>query len=376
MREEMATAVAMAAVAALLLWARRRRHQSTRPVAAVSSGVRLATPADIEWLAMANAASEHFLMLSSSELDTDQLRLFVLSGPSGEVLAAAQILVEPKCLRGGASAAHVCEVLLNATHASTASRVALLKALLDEARLAGCYKCIVDAPPAAVDLLSDLGFEYNSLFLVLPLEARPTSPGRRLFAAAPSYECKPRPLGVHPRGCTLEYTLRSLRDEDGPAGYLTLLAQLSQAPMLSERLFRAQLGKARAARGMHLVLVVDDPDGAQLPPSRSDPAATRIVACVSILFERLPPSNGLGGLAARIEDVVVDASARGTGLGRALITGACELAAERGATAATLNCSEANEPFYRKCGFARSAGGEACFARYLTLTGANSHTDL
>jgi hypothetical protein len=42
-----------------------------------------------------------------------------------------------------------------------------------------------------------------------------------------------------------------------------------------------------------------------------------------------------------------------------------EICEEAGCASAVLNCSEANAPFYLKCGFAEAAGGEACYAAYL-----------
>ena len=66
-------------------------------------------------------------------------------------------------------------------------------------------------------------------------------------------------------------------------------------------------------------------------------SSTRLVGCISLLLERMPASEGLGPLVARLEDVVVDESTRGTGLGRAMVLSALDLARERGATSATLN---------------------------------------
>ena len=68
---------------------------------------------------------------------------------------------------------------------------------------------------------------------------------------------------------------------------------------------------------------------------------------------------------ALIEDVVVDEHERGTGLGRALLRTLLEICEAAGCASAVLNCSEANAPFYLKCGFAEAAGGEACYAAYL-----------
>ena len=77
------------------------------------------------------------------------------------------------------------------------------------------------------------------------------------------------------------------------------------------------------------------------------------------------PNWTRGLTSCKAKCAVVDARARGTGLGRALVRSLVELAAERGAATATLNCAEANEAFYRKCGFSRARDGAVCWSVYL-----------
>jgi ribosomal protein S18 acetylase RimI-like enzyme len=72
---------------------------------------------------------------------------------------------------------------------------------------------------------------------------------------------------------------------------------------------------------------------------------------------------------AHLEDLFVDASARGSGLGRELVEAALERARERGCARIELDANEANEPalrLYRSVGFGSwsdAAGGNDLFMR-------------
>ncbi len=64
-----------------------------------------------------------------------------------------------------------------------------------------------------------------------------------------------------------------------------------------------------------------------------------------------------------IEDVFVAEDARGTGLGRALVQRALDLARERGCGRAELDVDDVNEParkLYESLGFGEKHGGSAC----------------
>lgn len=103
------------------------------------------------------------------------------------------------------------------------------------------------------------------------------------------------------------------------------------------------------------------------PPSRDDLAALvksesstllvaradegRIVGAANLTVYRVPT-----GLRAIIEDVIVDASARGQGLGEALVRRCLEIAREKGAPSVTLTSNpkrEAANRLYQRMGFQR-----------------------
>ena len=57
--------------------------------------------------------------------------------------------------------------------------------------------------------------------------------------------------------------------------------------------------------------------------------------------------------AGHIEDIAVDASTQGKGVGKALIATLSAVGKSRGAYKILLDCSEDNVPFYTKCGYER-----------------------
>ena len=276
-------------------------------------------------------------------------RQVTLRDGRGRELCASILVIEPKCLRGGASAAHISE--LPPVQAGIDARSLLLERCIALARDAGCYKAIIDAPQSSERLLRRCGFKRTSLTMEVSVVSGSPGAGASLPRAlacvtAPSVGTKPK------------YTLRSLCAADCDA-YVALLQQLSQAPPMAKAAWDKHLRKLEASGGMLSVFVVSD-------ASRDG----QLVACASMLLERAPrglatPRVGGAAFDARIEDVVVDVSTRGTGLGRTLLHSLLEQAAASGASRARLNCTEANAPFYAKCGFERAANGEACWAAYL-----------
>lgn len=75
----------------------------------------------------------------------------------------------------------------------------------------------------------------------------------------------------------------------------------------------------------------------------------RVVGAATLIVEQKLIHGG--HRAGRIEDVVVDRQFRRQGIGRRLIEGLCDLAAERGCYKVVLCCAEDNVGFYERCGF-------------------------
>jgi ribosomal protein S18 acetylase RimI-like enzyme len=103
------------------------------------------------------------------------------------------------------------------------------------------------------------------------------------------------------------------------------------------------------------------------PPTREDLTALVKSEATTLLVARADDESILGaasvtvyrvptGVRAIIEDVIVDESARGRGIGEALVQHALEIARERGAAGVSLTSSprrEAANKLYQKMGFKR-----------------------
>ena len=91
-------------------------------------------------------------------------------------------------------------------------------------------------------------------------------------------------------------------------------------------------------------------DAVSLLTARAD-ASARIVGMLTLIVYRVPT-----GVRARIEDVVVDESARGRGVAVELVRRALEIAREKGADGVALTSNprrEAANKLYQKVGFKR-----------------------
>ena len=108
-----------------------------------------------------------------------------------------------------------------------------------------------------------------------------------------------------------------------------------------------QLAAGRAAPGRRELAELLAATGANLLVARDGGGA--IVGMLALLVYRIP-----SGLMARIDDVVVDATARGQGVGEALTREAQRLAVEAGAREVGLTSRperEAANRLYRRLGF-------------------------
>ena len=363
-------AAAAAAAAAILIVARLRRRRRAPP-SGLSS--RPAKPDDYATLCALDAIPPthggHSLFdvrLTRASREGVQ-KVLVLCEGGGEALAWGTVLLEPKFLRGGSCVAH----LHLGAGGSAARRHALLARLCAVAQRAGCYKAILDAPPFKADELAaaaGMRATQQTMRRALPSTVPPAPVGpfalggpaaaaantahvaRAAAASEPVQhlvEFAPQLLG--PPGSALGgMRLRALRASDGPAAFLALLAQLSVAPHINAADFAARVEAARDAPTRAVLVVERVADGT-------------LLGCATLAIERRPLAPKGAGVGGRLEDVVIDAAARGTGLGRALVDAVAALAARCLCAELTLNCKPHNAPFYEKLGFEWSA---ACFAVY------------
>jgi len=131
--------------------------------------------------------------------------------------------------------------------------------------------------------------------------------------------------------------IRPLASTDHARGHLAVLSVLTQAPDLGEAAWRAQFAALRAASDTYYSLVILD-------------RATDKIIGVGCLFVERKFLRGLGKV-GHIEDIAVDKQQQGKKVGLRIINALTYISEISGCYKTILNCSEANIPFYEKCGF-------------------------
>lgn len=172
------------------------------------------------------------------------------------------------------------------------------------------------------------------------------------------------------------YTVRPLQKSDYQKGFLDVLKVLTKVGDISEAAWNERYDWMKAREGDYFILVVlNGGDGVSLSePTASDSEAhRRIVGTGALVVERKFIHNL--GLVGHIEDIAVTKDQQGKKLGLRIIQALDHVASEVGCykvgiqfsgctllgllllthvTQSILDCSEANEGFYVKCGFKRA----------------------
>ncbi|XP_078439574.1 glucose-6-phosphate acetyltransferase 1 [Wolffia australiana] len=133
------------------------------------------------------------------------------------------------------------------------------------------------------------------------------------------------------------FQIRRLQASDRLKGFVDLLSQLSPCGPITDEEFLRRFEELAAHGDDHVIMVVEDMQ------------AGKIVATGSIFVEKKFLRQC--GKAGHIEDVVVDAGARGRHLGRRIIQHLVAHAKAAGCYKVILDCSSENRGFYEKCGF-------------------------
>jgi len=136
-----------------------------------------------------------------------------------------------------------------------------------------------------------------------------------------------------------EYSIRPLQRSDYDNGFLDVLRVLTQVGDISKPEFEARFDEMKAGSGGYHVLVILNGE-------------RKIVGTGALIVERKFIHKL--GLVGHIEDIAVAKDQQGKKLGLRIIQ-ALDYAAEKiGCYKTILDCSEANEGFYVKCGFKRA----------------------
>lgn len=129
--------------------------------------------------------------------------------------------------------------------------------------------------------------------------------------------------------------IRPVQLEDADHGFFQVLSQLTDAPKLPSDRFRVLLDHQRR-QDLRLTVVAVD-------------SRNRVLATGSVMIE--PKFIRGGKPCGHIEDIVVDQNARGSHLGKRIISHLIHHCKSRECYKIILDCSDQNVPFYEKCGF-------------------------
>lgn len=134
--------------------------------------------------------------------------------------------------------------------------------------------------------------------------------------------------------------MRPLASTDYARGHLRVLASLTTVGDPGEAAWKerfAEMAKSYASASKYYVVVVVSKETDQL------------VATGTVFLE--PKFLRTLASAGHIEDISVDASMQGKGIGKQLIAALTALSERSGAYKTLLDCSDDNVPFYRKCDY-------------------------
>ena len=135
------------------------------------------------------------------------------------------------------------------------------------------------------------------------------------------------------------YTIRPLRRSDYSSGYLDVLRVLTTVGDYTPEQWNKRYDWIAARNDEYFLLVICDGEG-------------RVVGTGSLIAERkFIHSLGMVG---HIEDIAVEKGQQGKKLGLRMIQALDFVAQKVGCYKSILDCSEANEGFYVKCGFKRA----------------------
>ncbi|GAB7363209.1 hypothetical protein MBLNU230_g3491t1 [Neophaeotheca triangularis] len=135
------------------------------------------------------------------------------------------------------------------------------------------------------------------------------------------------------------YTIRPLQRTDYEAGVLDVLRVLTTVGDISKEGFVQRFDAMKAATGCYHIIVIMN-------------AESKIVG-TGVLVVEMKFIHNLG-LVGHIEDIAVAKDQQGKKLGLRIINALDFIAQKTGCYKSILDCSEANEGFYVKCGYKRA----------------------
>jgi len=141
--------------------------------------------------------------------------------------------------------------------------------------------------------------------------------------------------------------MRPLAQTDLSRSHLKVLSVLTSTPDLTQAQYVQAFNRLRSCPDTYFTLVIISRETDQ------------IVGVGSVFLEQKFTRNL--GTVGHIEDIAVDKSMQGRKLGLRIINALTGISEKMGCYKTILNCSDANIPFYQKCGFEKK---ENEMARY------------
>jgi glucosamine-phosphate N-acetyltransferase len=139
------------------------------------------------------------------------------------------------------------------------------------------------------------------------------------------------------------FKIRLLEAKDYDSGYLKLLEQLTVVGSISESQFTNTLEAMKSQNKICIVMCKED--------------EVKAIGSVMIESKLIHHCQKVG----HIEDIVVDESCRGLGLGKVIIDQLVHISKSMGCYKTVLTCAEKNIGFYQKCGFEQKSVNMAIY---------------
>eukprot|EP00049_Salpingoeca_infusionum_P026179 m.24270 g.24270 ORF g.24270 m.24270 type:complete len:324 (+) comp8580_c1_seq1:652-1623(+) len=278
---------------------------------------------------------DHFVSRLSELISDDETTIQVVCGEDDEMVAIGSLVVERKFIHAGGAVGHLEDLVVEEAQRRKGHGKAIVEKLKQFAKDKGCYKVLVDCKESNVPFYEKCGFKVKGACMSqYHLDSfKKASPHR----VTPSEH-------VFNSG---QFIVRALRIEDAQKGYLDLLSQLTVVGEVPDQVFQDRLVSMEQHKQYFLVIEKTDDH--------------RIVGAGTLVLEK-KLIRQLGSV-AHLEDVVVDSSIRGQGLGKQIILYLTRLSQQLGCYKTVLDCSEHNVAFYERCGFAltHSSVSMACY---------------
>lgn len=263
--------------------------------------------------------------------DKFQHMLVVENLTSGALCATGTVVVEPKFIHQAGLAAHLEDIVVDKSLRRRGMGKMIVRQLLKIAKDHGCYKAILDCAAHNVAFYKSCGFKEKEVQMALYFDNfnSNTSTTSKLDSKTSSFK------------------VRELQADDFHGNFMNLLSQLTEVGSISEKFFKERLELISAGKNSFMIVVEDSTQNG------------KIVGTATLMIEHKFIHNA--GKCGHIEDVVVDSTIRGRGLGKFIILRLIEIARVNGCYKCILDCSRKNVGFYNRCGFDEK---EVCMAYY------------